>query len=84
MIPAYNWCCLSCGEVNAKGSIACLTCNCPAAASVSELVEHRKQFIASGGVLKPGATTLHEPPEVSATEIVGFTTAVLLGFLPLS
>jgi hypothetical protein len=81
-MTTYDWCCLSCGEANARAISECVACRCPVNATLAQLVQHREQFLASGGVLKPGATTLHEPPDVSAGEVAGVTAAVLLSCWP--
>jgi len=64
-VPPYSWCCLSCGEINGGVASACTACACPASATVEQLVGHRQVFVASGGALQPGATTIHERRKVS-------------------
>jgi len=84
-MPDYDWCCLSCGEANGRANAKCAVCHCPAAATLAQLVDHRRRFVASsGGTLRAAATTLHEPAEVSAVEVATVAATILLGSLPLS
>jgi hypothetical protein len=81
-MPAYDWCCLSCGEPNDRRSNACVACGCSASATIASLVDHRRRFVASGGTLKERATTLHKPPELSAWLVLGAVVALLFGVWP--
>src|SRR5450432_3896570 len=83
-MPAYVWSCLACGVANPAGEGACASCGCSAQATLAQLERFRTSFLARGGELSPAATHLHEPPELSAAEVLlPLLNLVTLGWLPI-
>jgi len=82
-MPTYVWSCLACGIANAATAVSCPRCGCPAKATLALLIGHRAEFVASGGELSASATHLHEPPELSAAEVLlPLFSVATLGLLP--
>ena len=79
----YDWCFFSCGNANASADTECKTCGCPAIARLSQVERFRNEFERGGRTLSPAATYLHEPPELSALEVLLVPLgAILLGYIP--
>ena len=79
----YVWRCFACDAANEPKIASCRSCGCPAAATVHVLQRFRTEFVARGGLVPASATRLHEPPELSALEVLSPLLAVAtFGFWP--
>ena len=82
-MQTYVWCCFACGSSNAPGAGSCAVCECPAQATVSQLERFRGALVLRGIAVSATATHLHEPPELSALEVLSPLLCVLsLGMWP--
>src|SRR4051812_16288360 len=79
----YDWCCFACGNVGTASELTCAACGCPAVATVSQVEHFRSKFECDGNSVLPAATHLHEPPELSALEVLLVPIGMLLfGYIP--
>lgn len=48
VMPTYRWTCLACGRTNAADAHACISCSCPAIATMRQIQEARAGLSAQG------------------------------------
>jgi len=66
MTPDYSWRCLACDHANSAAAPSCVTCACPAVATVARIESARAGLSHAGGQPCPAATT-PRPASQSAT-----------------
>lgn len=81
-MPAYDWSCLACGQVNTAGIAACAQCACPALAKTHQIAEFRARHVQAGGEVRAGAALFPEPGELSEWRLLLFPLGLLLGYVP--
>ena len=81
-MPNYRWRCLACGETNDAVAAACVTCSCPAFASVPQ-IQAARDFVASRGMVAREGTAADSESELTAFDVLVRPALFLLtGWLP--
>lgn len=82
LMPNYRWTCTACGETNDGMVGACVTCGCPACATVKQIAVAREHLASQGRVLREGAG-VDIATELSAFDVlIGPALFLLLGWFP--